>query len=77
MSLEEQLYSSKWLAILSLGLLALSSCNGRSMPTSLTPEPIPKENNESANNDYLTIKSITVGNTVISTPVESVITYEE
>lgn len=76
MSLVEQLYSSKWLAILALGLLALSSCNGRSIPPS-PPKPTPKENNESANNDYLTIKSITVGNTVISAPVESVITYEE
>lgn len=75
MSLVEQLYSSKWLAILAFGLLALSSCNGRSIPSS-PPKPTPKEN-ESANNDYLTIKSITVGNTVSSASVESVITYEE
>lgn len=76
MSLEGQSYSSKWLAILAFGLLALSSCNGRSIPPS-SPKPTPKENNESANSDYLTIKSITVGNTVISASVESVITYEE
>lgn len=76
MSLVEQLYSSKWLAILALGLLALTSCNGRSIPAS-PPGPIPKENDESANNDYLTIKSITVRNTINSAPVESVITYEE
>ena len=76
MSLVEQLYSSKWLAILVFGLLALSSCNGRSIPASL-PDPIPEENDESANNDYLTIESITVGNTVSSASVESVITYEE
>lgn len=70
-----QPYNSKWLAILALGLLALSSCNGRSIPPS-PPKPTPKEN-ESANNDYLTIESITVGNTVSSASVESVITYEE
>lgn len=75
----EQSYRSKWLVILALGLLSLSSCNGRSTPA-CPPEPVPTptpKENESANNEYLTIERITVVNIDSSTPVETITTYEE
>ena len=81
MSSVEQSYRSKWLVILVLGLLSLSSCNGRNTPACLpepvpTPTPTPKEN-ESANKEYLTIERITVINIDSSAPVETITTYEE
>lgn len=79
MSLVEQSYRSKWLVTLVFGLLALSSCNGRSTPA-CPPEPIPTptpKENESDNNEYLTIERITVVNIDSSTPVETITTYEE
>lgn len=77
----EQSYRSKWLVILALSLLSLSSCNGRNTPACPpepvpTPTPTPKEN-ESENNEYLTIERITVININSSAPVETITTYEE
>lgn len=81
MSLVEQSYRSRWLVTLVLGLLALSSCNGKNTPA-CPPEPVPTptptpNENESANNVYLAIECITVVNIDSSTPVERVTTYEE
>lgn len=79
MSSVEQSYRQKWLVILVLGLLSLSSCNGRSTPA-CPPEPVPTptpKENESTNNDYLTIERITIVDINSSTPVEDVTTYEE
>lgn len=81
MSLVEQSYRSKWLVTLVLGLLAFSSCSGRTTPA-CPPEPVPPptptpKENESTNNDYLTIERITIVDINSSTPVEGVTTYEE